>query len=430
MRQTPQPEYALPFDEDPSEYARVLAEVHQAIRCGGRPPAKPRPVIDRSWKRMLRGGVPVDHRAPRIDESRVAQDRARLLTSYGDASATVLAQVDAALAPALSDSRLIGMVSTPDSRIIHRIGDRPALGSADSLGFVEGADWAEQSVGTNAIGVAALMGGPVQILGPEHWCSSHHGWSCSAAPVRDPATGQILAIIDVSGPVATAHPAILGMVQALTGQIEFMLRDAHHRRLAKLRAAGPRRGGFTPLSGLSAGGSAGAGGATASARAGAGCAAGSGRWVLCDPCGWVADSSGVEVGEQLNLGVGLVTGRTVLRGLGAVEVHRSGAGVLVVPLEHGQPTAEYALDFSAGTLTVTAAGEAITQSVCPRHAELLRALRDSTVPLKAEALSEQVWGGTVTPVTVRAEISRLRKRFPDLVSGSPYHLLADLSMVG
>ena len=34
--------------------------------------------------------------------------------------------------------------------------------------FVPGADWSEESAGTNAPGTALALGRPVQIFGPEH----------------------------------------------------------------------------------------------------------------------------------------------------------------------------------------------------------------------------------------------------------------------
>ena len=71
---------------------------------------------------------------------------------------------------------------------------------ADALGFTEGARWTEGAVGTNAIGTALAEDAPVQIFSAEHFVRSHHGWTCTACPVHDPRSGELLGVVDVSGP--------------------------------------------------------------------------------------------------------------------------------------------------------------------------------------------------------------------------------------
>ncbi|WP_054700108.1 GAF domain-containing protein [Desulfosarcina cetonica] len=89
-------------------------------------------------------------------------------------------------------------------------GDIQALLAADKLNFGPGANWSEHSVGTNAIGTALVTGRPMQVSGREHFCESHHGWICSAAPIFD-LNGDPIGCIDISGPKTADHTYALAL---------------------------------------------------------------------------------------------------------------------------------------------------------------------------------------------------------------------------
>ena len=65
--------------------------------------------------------------------------------------------------------------------------------------FVEGADWSEASVGTSAPGTALALGRSLQVSGPEHFNRAVHAWSCTAVPFRDPDTGAVIGVLDITG---------------------------------------------------------------------------------------------------------------------------------------------------------------------------------------------------------------------------------------
>jgi len=58
---------------------------------------------------------------------------------------------------------------------------------------------------------------------------SVHGWTCSAAPVSDPETGDRLGVIDLSGEISTAHPHSLALIEAAARMTEAEL----HRRMVE-----------------------------------------------------------------------------------------------------------------------------------------------------------------------------------------------------
>ncbi|MDD3312150.1 sigma 54-interacting transcriptional regulator [Pseudodesulfovibrio sp.] len=116
---------------------------------------------------------------------------------------------------AIKGKGLLMTFTNAEGRVARTSGDLKVLKQADRLNFGPGANWAEVSVGTNAIGVALATGLPMQVVGEEHFCRSHHSWCCTAAPILDP-RGDIWGCFDISGPVESDH----------TGNMELVLQAA------------------------------------------------------------------------------------------------------------------------------------------------------------------------------------------------------------
>lgn len=77
---------------------------------------------------------------------------------------------------------------------------------------------------------------PVQIFSAEHFVRTHHVWTCTACPVHDPRTGELLGVVDVSGPAETVHPTTVALVGTAVKLAEASLWRLHERRLDALRA--------------------------------------------------------------------------------------------------------------------------------------------------------------------------------------------------
>lgn len=102
--------------------------------------------------------------------------------------------------------------------------------------------WTEVSAGTNAIGTALAIDHAVQVFSAEHFLPEQHTWWCSAAPVHDPSTRELLGVVDLSGSMPTAHPHSLALVMAAAQMAESVLRFEravadHRRRRAELARA-------------------------------------------------------------------------------------------------------------------------------------------------------------------------------------------------
>ena len=54
------PEPAVAVGEDPRRYARLMSAVYDATMAGDRAPARPRKVIEDSWRRLMARGIDPD----------------------------------------------------------------------------------------------------------------------------------------------------------------------------------------------------------------------------------------------------------------------------------------------------------------------------------------------------------------------------------
>lgn len=123
------------------------------------------------------------------------------------------------LAELVKDSHIVVVLTDAKSMILETIGDEKIMHNANQLRFIPGSYWSEEKVGTNAIGSAIKIDKPLQVNGCEHYCKQHHTWTCSAASIHNP-EGELIGILDMSGPFKRAHPHTLGMVVAAAKSIE------------------------------------------------------------------------------------------------------------------------------------------------------------------------------------------------------------------
>jgi hypothetical protein len=205
----------------PLEYARALRRAHEST-ISGRPDPHIAPSLVTSWQRSLALGIDPDRHRP-VHRHDVSEAR-RLGADHR--LAVVMPALSQLLADETTDGRHLLIVTDHIGEVLWRIGGRHALRQADSLEFVEGADWSESGVGTNAISEALVSGTPAQLFSAEHLVRTHHDWACTAAPIRDPFTGDILGVLDVSGPIESVTPDSLRMVRCGVRLAEELLKSA------------------------------------------------------------------------------------------------------------------------------------------------------------------------------------------------------------
>ncbi|MEH3131283.1 MAG: GAF domain-containing protein [Mycolicibacterium neoaurum] len=393
------PEPAVAVGDDPRRYAMLLSEVYDATMAGGRSPAKPRPVIAESWNRLLDSGIdPERHDPPDIDRSGLD------LLRQSSGLLTVLEDITRGLESVIADGSNILVVADARGRVLWRSGTPRVLGNADRLGFVEGADWGESAVGTNAIGTALVSRRAVQIFSAEHFLRSHHAWTCAGAPIRDPRTGHVIGAVDVSGPASTVHPTTIALVDLVARLAESQLREAHARTLDRLRAVA----------------------APMLARLGE-------PALAVDPEGWVAAVDSMPPHNRIMLPQKAGPGRTWIPALGACELEPLSGGWLVRPVPDETcdeaATAELTLDLrQQPVLELSGPSGSWRQDISPRHAEILLVLATHRAGRSAPELAADLYGDRSRVVTVRAEMSRLRKQLVGIIEAQPYRFGAGIEV--
>ncbi|QNP75656.1 GAF domain-containing protein [Streptomyces roseirectus] len=358
-----------------------------------RPRPAPRKVIAQSWTRVKRDGVDPEHEfgpgllAPEEVRRRRADSPLR----------EVVPVLRAGLLPAADEARHIMIVADVEGRVLWREGSSPVLRRADEVGLGLGADLSESVAGTNGVGTPAVLRRPVQVFAAEHYVRSLTGLTCAGAPITDPRDGTLLGVVDVSGPQETLHPATLAWVESVAKLAEARLRETHLGSLQRLRAVA----------------------APVLARLG-------GRAAVVDRDGWTAAVTGMPYLQRITLPKSPSAGACWVPSLGACALEPLDEGWLVRAVEPGGCRSggeRIALDLAGRrrwSVTVSGGAGAWSQELSPRHAELLYLLAVRREGRSAAELAGEVFGDPARTVTVRAEMSRIRRYLGEFLEHRPY----------
>ncbi|MFJ8312766.1 MULTISPECIES: GAF domain-containing protein [unclassified Streptomyces] len=384
-----------------AESTRLLKGMRAAALEGRRSRILPRTEIEESWRRMLSRGLDPDRgrHAGLLPLGEVERRR------HQSPLTEVLPVLRDALVAVADAAQHIMVVSDAEGRLLWREGHASVLKGADALGFEVGADWSETVVGTNGVGTPLVTGRPMQVFSAEHFVATHHAWTCAGAPVVDPRDGQLLGVVDISGPLSTMHPATLSFVTSVARLAEAELRNRHSAALDRLRSVA----------------------APVLSRIG-------GRALAVDPNGWVAAVTGMPPMDRLAPAKSFRSGRVWLPPLGMCSVEPLPGGLLVQVSDEGAAAGgttarRVVLDLSRSRrCSVTVSGEAgsWTQELSPRHAELLFVLALNREGRSAAQLAQDIFEDPTRTVTVRAEMSRLRRHLAEVLAHRPYRFTEDV----
>ncbi|MBV6697409.1 helix-turn-helix domain-containing protein [Kitasatospora aureofaciens] len=412
-RQTRRPERRTPptAAELAKVHDRTLAEAaaRELARDGRPEPAdtgllEPRPEIGDSWARLRRLGLDPDSGAAAVHLG-PAEIELRRRASGLQAVMPVLRET---LVQPVDEAPLILAIADADGHVLWQEGERALRRSADRIGFLVGARWAEESVGTNGIAVALRTQRPMQVHSAEHYLRSHHSWTCVAAPVHDPGTGRLIGAINLSGPAHSVRPYLLQLTTTAARLAETELRAHRLESLHQLRTLA------APLLARVAGPA-----------------------LVVDAAGWTAAAAGLPPPTRLRLPAEGWGGTAVqwVPGLGECVLEPLADGWLVRPVRppdedgSGAPAAEQAegarlrLDLrrpDRPELSVQGAAGGWSHPLSPRHAELLLLLATGRDGSTAAQLADALFGDPARTVTVRAELSRLRRYLGGLLAHRPY----------
>jgi hypothetical protein len=360
---------------------------HADVVMGARPGDDwPRDVISASWRRCVEGGVDPDQHEPPLvyDKGDLREARA------GHPMSALLPLLRHTLLQVADEAAHVMVVTDARGHVLWRDGHRQVLRHADRIGLADGFRWSEQAVGTNGMGTALAIGHPVHVYATEHFARSLHELSSAGAPVADPDSGRVLGCVDISGTTRSLHPATAGLVRAAARLAENelalrmrehdeRLRSRHHRHLT-----GP--GALVTPNGRVIAGDLGVGPRIRLPECGDRVLLPDGRVALVESLGdaYRLVPTGADAARRLTL--------TVL-GADHPHAHLDGAKI---PLSL-------------------------------RHAEILTLLALHPRGLTAESLSFLLYGDAANPVTIRAEIHRLRAQLMGTIAAKPYRLTCAVS---
>jgi hypothetical protein len=395
------PWLAIDGDTVPSKRARELRDawedfVDDRLQGDDEDPGTPDvrgPIAD-SWLRSREAGVDPSGRLPA--KSIVELGGARAIWDQHPLQAAS-SLIEQCMAETLLDADNLLVVSDADGMLLSIKGDtRLRNRAADEMNFVEGALWSESSAGTNAIGTAVAAAHAVQVFAAEHFTEPVQRWTCSAAPVMDPDTGQVIGIIDLTGDISVVNPLSLAVVVATARAVEEVLRGQLHERDDRLRAR------YGELLGP--------------ASAGAALVTGTGRILLDPGQRWARIAL-----KAIPAGGGLLA---LPSGVQAIAEPVAEDDVYVVR-ENSRASRSAGPRLELRVLgdeppVVRLEGEEL--HLRPRHVEMLTILALHRGHLNAEIMCAELYGDDGHPASVRVEMSRLRRLLLGALKSGGYRL--------
>jgi hypothetical protein len=392
------PWLAIDAATPPLERARELRLAWEHFLLDGHLDAVRPPIAD-SWRRSEAAGVDPsgNHLAPVLAD---ADETSARWEVHPLAAAAPL--IHESLAGIADESAHLIVVSDAAGLLLWIGGNaRVRMAAADSMNFTEGTLWSENGAGTNAIGTALAADHAVQVFAAEHFNQVVQTWTCAAAPVHDPESGQLLGIIDLTGKMTTVHPHSLALAATSAKAVESHLRFGLHERDMRLRTRYEER-------------VAAAGDARALVTA-------SGRVLADRPEGWLQ-------GQRLDLPAG-----------GGELVLRSGTQAFAEPLNHEEafivralapksaPQRRPRLRLSLlGRDRADAEVDGRPLRLSRRHSEVLALLSMKPSGMMTEELAADLYGDNGTSSTTRVEVHRLRKLLGRWLDTDPYRLSRDV----
>ncbi|MFG1477028.1 sigma-54-dependent Fis family transcriptional regulator [Xanthobacter sp. V4C-4] len=209
----------VPFSEAHLFSAQAVAEARHRFFSGEAVADGVAPPILRSWTRCAARGLPTGGRLPAeplaANELRQRREKAEALRRR------CRPELEALHAEAAGTGSIV-ILTDPTGLVLDTVGSADFADRAAKVALLPGVSWSETALGTNAIGTALVERRALEVRGAEHYAEAHGILSCAAAPILDP-FGEVVGLLDVSGPAAVAQMHALGLVRLAVGQVEHRL---------------------------------------------------------------------------------------------------------------------------------------------------------------------------------------------------------------
>lgn len=175
-----------------------------------------RPILD-SWERARRRRLDPDRVEAPLQLDGAALDEYRSAHPLALALPVIRRLL---VRDAEQGSGVVVAVGDAAGRLLWVEGDVSLKRRAEGMRFMEGAGWAEQDVGTSAPGTALTLDHGIQVTGREHFATPVQQWSCTAVPLHDLRTHQVLGMLDITGGDQAVAPHVLPLLEATAAAVE------------------------------------------------------------------------------------------------------------------------------------------------------------------------------------------------------------------
>ncbi|MGW7410005.1 SpoIIE family protein phosphatase [Streptomyces sp. NPDC054833] len=189
----------------------ALSEAYERLLAGRPVSSAVRNAILASWRRCQSLGIVPDRvDTPYFDNLDIGGGLAHAARPVLDRLESQLSGIPATV-----------LLSDEQARLLERrVGEYSMNRYLDSLQIAPGFGVPEQITGTNGIGTALVTRQPAFVCGREHFAEVMRQLACAAAPVRDPLSGRVLGVLDLTYLRPHADPAMMAAAREAARGIE------------------------------------------------------------------------------------------------------------------------------------------------------------------------------------------------------------------
>lgn len=185
--------------------------------------------IAASWQRSAAFGASLDEVAPSFSG---AVDDGSLFYRCG-------VEVLGGLQETLANEPISLMLTDPDGVVLNRLcHERSLLSALDAVYLAPGFDYGEQETGTTGLGLALADRAPSLVRADQHFCTELWGYTCAAAPVLDPVTGELAGTVNLTTWAQQSDTLLLALAQSAAGSTAALMLARHRGRSPRPAAHG------------------------------------------------------------------------------------------------------------------------------------------------------------------------------------------------
>ncbi|MGY1738407.1 AAA-type ATPase lid domain-containing protein [Geodermatophilus sp. SYSU D00684] len=182
------------------------------------------PRVRASWRRSQGYGVPPDEVVPVFTGT---PDTGSLLY---ECAHRVLTDLQSTIA----NEPVSLMVADPAGFVLARIGDDTSIQRAlDRVHLAPGFSYAERNAGTNGLGLSLADRAPSLVRADDHWVTDLRGYTCAAAPVLEPVTGELAGSINLTTWSDSSSDLLLGLAQTAASATSALMAVRSRGRLLR-----------------------------------------------------------------------------------------------------------------------------------------------------------------------------------------------------